>query len=57
LCGHSFGGYIAGNYALKYEKYIRKLMLLSPIGIRPGEESEIDCNFSEADIEKKFKGM
>lgn len=32
-------------------------MLLSPIGIRPGEESEIDCNFSEADIEKKFKGM
>lgn len=29
--------------------------MLSPIGIRPGEESEID--FTEADIEKKFKGM
>lgn len=29
--------------------------MLSPIGIRPGDESEID--FSEADIEKKFKGM
>ena len=34
LAGHSFGGYVVGNYALKYHKYIRKLILLSPIGIR-----------------------
>lgn len=55
LCGHSFGGYIAGNYALKYQTNIRKLIMLSPIGVRPGDESEID--FSEADLEKKFVGM
>ena len=34
LAGHSFGGYIAGNYAVKYHKHIKKLLLLSPIGIR-----------------------
>ena len=34
LAGHSFGGYLVGNYALKYHKHIRKLILLSPVGIR-----------------------
>jgi pimeloyl-ACP methyl ester carboxylesterase len=34
LCGHSFGGYVAGNYSLKYYKHIKKLVMLSPIGIR-----------------------
>lgn len=40
LLAHSFGGYIMGNYALKYHQHIRKLILLSPVGIRekpPGE--------------------
>ena len=40
LAAHSFGGYIAGNYALKYHQHIKKLLLLSPIGIKvkaPGE--------------------
>ena len=32
LSGHSFGGYIAGNYALQYPKHIKKLILISPIG-------------------------
>jgi alpha-beta hydrolase superfamily lysophospholipase len=32
LVGHSFGGYIAGNYAVRYEKYLSKLILLSPCG-------------------------
>jgi pimeloyl-ACP methyl ester carboxylesterase len=35
LCGHSLGGYFMGNYALKYPTYIKKLILLSPIGMRP----------------------
>ena len=35
LAGHSFGGYIAGNYASKYHKHIRKLLLLSPFGVNP----------------------
>ena len=34
LCGHSFGGYQVGNYVLKYPQHVRKLLLLSPIGIR-----------------------
>jgi len=35
LAGHSLGGYIAGNYALKHPQHVSKLILLSPIGIRP----------------------
>ena len=41
LAGHSFGGYVVGNYALKYHKHIVKLQLISPIGVRvqPSDES------------------
>ena len=35
LAGHSFGGYLVGNYALEYHQYLKKVILLSPIGIRP----------------------
>ena len=35
LAAHSFGGYIAGNYALKHHQHIKKLILLSPVGIKP----------------------
>ena len=40
LAGHSFGGYLAGNYALKYPQYVKKLLLLSPIGIRVPDQNE-----------------
>lgn len=33
LAGHSFGGYISGLYAIRYPQYIKKLLLLSPLGI------------------------
>lgn len=33
LAGHSFGGYIAGCYAISYPQYIEKIFLLSPIGV------------------------
>jgi pimeloyl-ACP methyl ester carboxylesterase len=33
LIGHSFGGYISANYALRYPENISKLTLLSPAGI------------------------
>lgn len=33
LIGHSFGGFIAYHYALKYPEHIRKLALVSPIGV------------------------
>ena len=42
LVAHSMGGYFAGNYALKYPQYIKKLILLSPIGVRvpPSDEKQ-----------------
>ena len=33
LAGHSFGGYVCGNYAIKYPQYIKKLLMLSPVGV------------------------
>ena len=42
LAGHSFGGYIVGSYAAKYNKHIKKLILLSPVGIRVKPEGEND---------------
>ena len=33
LAGHSFGGYIAGCYTLKYSQYVEKLLFLSTVGI------------------------
>jgi cardiolipin-specific phospholipase len=37
LAGHSFGGYTVGNYACEYPQHIKKLLLISPIGIRSPE--------------------
>lgn len=34
LIGHSFGGYVCGNYALKHHDKIKKLILLSPLGLK-----------------------
>ena len=33
LAGHSFGGYISGLYTTRYHQYIKKLLMLSPVGI------------------------
>jgi len=40
LAGHSFGGYISAQYALKYHKHIKKLLLISPIGVNPRTPEE-----------------
>ena len=32
LAGHSLGGYLAAQYALKYPKNIDSLILISPVG-------------------------
>lgn len=54
LTGHSFGGYVVGNYAVKYHQYIKKLLLLSPIGVRELTPEEIKAG--SADWENRFKG-
>ena len=33
LLGHSFGGFIAGHYAVKYPFNIKGLILMSPLGV------------------------
>ena len=41
LMGHSFGGYVAGAYALAYPHRVRQVLFLSPIGVtlKPGDFS------------------
>jgi pimeloyl-ACP methyl ester carboxylesterase len=34
LAGHSFGGYLVGNYAIYYPQHVKKLLMFSPIGVR-----------------------
>lgn len=41
LAGHSFGGYIAGCYTLKYRQHVEKLLFLSAVGI-PSQPSNYD---------------
>jgi pimeloyl-ACP methyl ester carboxylesterase len=41
LAGHSFGGYICGTYASVYPQHIKKLLMLSPLGVvvKPSENA------------------
>lgn len=51
LVGHSFGGYISGQYAYTHENRVKKVSLLSPIGItkrKPEEEPTIEDIKSKA---------
>ena len=41
LAGHSYGGYIAGHYALKYHQHIKKLLMISPLGVRVPPAGEL----------------
>ena len=34
LSGHSFGGYLMGTYAATNPQHVKKLFLLSPLGIK-----------------------
>ena len=52
LCGHSLGGYIATNYALRYKSIVKRLILMSPAGI-----SGIDENFNFEEHIKNFGFM
>ena len=38
LVGHSYGGYLSGMYASWKPQHIKKLMLLSPVGVKQKPE-------------------
>jgi pimeloyl-ACP methyl ester carboxylesterase len=40
LAGHSYGGYLCGNYAVKFHQHIKKLILISPVGIRVPDKDQ-----------------
>jgi pimeloyl-ACP methyl ester carboxylesterase len=44
IAGHSFGGYVSGCYALKYQQYLKGLVLISPAGMseKPTSPTEKD---------------
>jgi len=55
LAGHSFGGYISGHYCLRYQSQVKKLFLLSPIGITNHKQEK-----TTEEVKKEmgfFKGM
>ncbi len=47
ICGHSFGGYIASQYALKYPKLVKGLILLSPLGFT---KDALEWSYLESDF-------
>jgi cardiolipin-specific phospholipase len=49
LAGHSLGGYLATVFALKYPQNIKKLLLLSPVGI-----PEKPVAFTPEEVAKRF---
>ena len=42
ILGHSFGGYIASAYAVRYPARIESLILVDPWGIMPQGENDVD---------------
>ena len=54
------GGYIVGNYALKYPQHLSKLIMLSPIGVTPsapGAKSEAASRLSTVLNQRDLKGI
>ena len=41
LAGHSFGGHQVGHYTLRYPQHVKKLLLLSAIGIKSYPEDKL----------------
>ena len=42
LMGHSFGGYISGNYTSRFPQHVKKLLLVSPVGLRVSGAAQLD---------------
>ena len=53
LMGHSFGGYLACQYANRYPQHIKHLFLMSPIGGNGYDEMPFGADATTAHTEKK----
>jgi cardiolipin-specific phospholipase len=47
LAGHSLGGFLSANYALKYPKAVKGLILISPVGIPRLPPKDMQADSSE----------
>ena len=59
LVGHSYGGYLRGTYASLYPQHIKKLILLSPLGLkfRPEKFKIENCRFENGKAAPKCATM
>ena len=57
LIGHSYGGFLAGHYAIKYRQHIKKVILMSPVGIRKPKEFELKDDYEPIQGLKNLKDM
>lgn len=48
IVGNSMGGYIAGNYAVKYPDQVISLWLLNTLGVQSADDSEMFKDISES---------
>lgn len=57
LLGHSFGGYTALCYALKYPEHVKKLILVSPGGVERSPFAISNPEYAKIDEEATRKGI
>lgn len=56
LAGHSLGAYLSGLYASKYQQHIRKLVLMSPAGVKARPDHELTNEFIREDLNSTHPG-
>ena len=57
LVGHSLGGYLCANYALRYPDRVIKLILVSPVGVPAAPPMDGDKSHADEDMESSSRGQ
>ena len=50
LVGHSLGGYLSAQYARKYPKHVKRLMLVSPVGVPIPKTTSLESKNSKKSL-------